>query len=402
MNKRDEIAVAVSQIEDAISSLDARLLTEAVRLFDFTQYMPEEVLSRRAVSEEIHSMLMKNQDLLQDPERIALISGIIPIPPSVANNLLRKTSGIDHLIIEAMMLSNVMHNVHRSISIGDVDDFIIYSSKEVFRTLDIVHQKDPSGKNAIHCLDLLLNNHEFLVSDFCPGDFISLNNAHAVRMAMHNENTSNPFTSFLQQNQSRISDGIRFRENIIRMVGKRYRKSPLYRPEKMYSSTPLLLNLIELSCTEIASTILSVMPIKLNNDDYIKRKHEVDSLFRNHKDDSFSLLKNNLTDDFIRSSENNNKVAFSIAHAIGVYPVAPTDKVGLGLFLAGFNRYCQHLQASEKIEQNPWAIQILENLICDMSDATIQSLKLDRSLPRALTQQSSRYKRCSLASDLGM
>lgn len=400
MNKRDQIEAAVSQMREAIANASSESLWDAVHKFDMSDSSSDPAIVRRATSKNIHAMLESHKESLCDIHRLEMIRGLIPLTPSVAGYLLKKTSGMDKLITDCMMLNTVMHHYEKKVDINDENDFIIFSSKEVFQVLHLVQQKKNGEQLTIHCLNQLLSNNEFTVSDFSSADFFALSENHNILLAMHGSSPSHTIADFIRENQEKIAQGIELREKMLGMAKKCVGGKSFFRPNKMYIDTPTLINAAQFGCDHLLGVMIKTCPILFSPDKEKKTQDDVGSIFG--KDGVMSAIKNNLSDDFIRSNINNNVTIFSIAHALNVYPEAPTDKTGLNLYVSTLNRYFQGVRATTPLLESEWVIGCFEDLLSRLSDAKINSLHLDDKLPRELLNQSNRYKRCSLASDLGM
>ncbi len=268
-----------------------------------------------------------------------------------------------------MMLDNVMHHYEKKVDINDDNDFIIFSSKEVFQALHIVQQKEKGEQLVIHCLNQLLSNDEFTVSDFSPADFFALSENHNILLAMHGSSPSHTIADFIRENQEKIAQSIELREKMLGMAKKRMGGKSFFRPQKMYIDTPTILKTAQFGCDHLLGVMIKTCPIlfspnkeKMNQDDTI-------SVFG--KNGVMSAIKNNLSDDFIRSNINNNVTIFSIAHALNVYPEAPTDKTGLNLYVSTLNRYFQGLRETTPLLESEWVIGCFEDLLSRLSDGDI-------------------------------
>lgn len=338
-------------------------------------------------------------DKLRDPEVLGWFAEELVLPPSIALDLARSTTGMDEQILKAVSLDKVMHETAKVVQLKGGELFPVFDVLSTFRLLRFYLMKDPACEFLKTGLTQLLSNPEINCSNLHAEDILTLETHHEIMQAMHDKPVEQSPLSVIKHLDSRIQEIFDERERFFSRASKVTKVPNALSPEPPKSVSLESLNrLLKHGMTATANQLVRGGLLELEN--YEQAKELLDKMPELTENTFQSTFRNLLNQSPIEDKKADLRYLFYIAQERHFdLPMEP-EKYQVGYYLDGFDGYLSDRGNHPKAIE--WAIPFFDKALTSLSDDLIKKYRIKDFAPPAVANHCNRLKRLSLEDDLGM
>ena len=345
------------------------------------------------------SSLKTITECLRDPVVLGWFTEELVLPPSIALDLARSTTGMDEQILNAVSLDKVMHETARVVQLKDGELFPVFEVFSTFRLFRFLIMKDPSCELLNKGLTQLLSNPEISCSNLHAEDIASLESHHEIMQAMQNKPVDHSPLSVIKHMDLRIQQIFEERERFFSRASKITKVPGALNPEPPKTvSLDRLHDLIKHGMTATANEIIRCGMLQLET--YQQAQELLDKMPELTQKTFQGTFRHLLNQSPIRDKKADLRYLFSIAHERHFDLLMEPEHYQVAYYIGCFKGYLE--DQSNHPTTLEWAIPFFDKALSSVPDNLIKMYRIKDFAPPAVANHCNRLKRLGLEDDLGM